>query len=85
MEDDDKYKLRIKRRYEKVCDKLDVLNAEAFELEQDKDLKKIGNNYDDDFHWENNNTKFEALYILLSCAMFWAIFVLFILHLAKII
>jgi len=32
-----------------------------FKLEQDKDLKKIGNNYDDDFHWENNNW-FELFY-----------------------
>lgn len=26
-----------------------------FKMEKDKDLKKIGNNYDDAFHWENNN------------------------------
>ena len=24
-------------------------------LETDKDLEKIGNNYDDDYYWENNN------------------------------
>lgn len=32
-----------------------------FKLEQDKDLYKIGNNYDDDFYWENNNW-FELFY-----------------------
>lgn len=26
-----------------------------FKLKKDKDLKKIGSNYDDDFYWENNN------------------------------
>jgi hypothetical protein len=32
-----------------------------FKLEKDKDLRKIGNNYDDKYYWENNNW-FELLY-----------------------
>jgi len=35
MDKDKQYALKIKRRYEKVCNKLEVLNAEAFELEQE--------------------------------------------------
>ena len=35
MNKDKQYVLKVKRRYEKVCEKLEVLNAEAFELEQE--------------------------------------------------
>jgi hypothetical protein len=35
MDSDKQYALKIKRRYEEVCDKLEVLNVEAFELEQE--------------------------------------------------
>lgn len=36
-------------------------NGLDFKLESDKDLKKIGNSYNDKYYWENNNW-FECFY-----------------------
>jgi hypothetical protein len=35
MDKNKQYALKIKRRYENICEKLEQLNAEAFELEQE--------------------------------------------------
>lgn len=48
--------IRIHNRFgELVFDNKQRGEGLDFELKEDKDLKKIGINYDDKYYWENNN------------------------------